>query len=90
MARDATEDKRLQELRKRWKGPWIDAEVARRVEELGQQGRWEEQGKLLVDYIRSHEGIQEMARRAHEAYARGECIPFKDIVKRKPGGRKRV
>lgn len=82
--------KRSQELREIWLRLMIDPEVAQRAQDLADQGRWEEQGTLIAEYVRSHQGLMEEARRANEAYERGECISFKEYLKRKASGRKRI
>lgn len=88
-SRRKDEKTREKELRALWHKFQIDPEVAKRVDQLGEQGRSEEQGALIREYVRAHPALMEKLLHGPEAYERGEYVPFKDL-KRKSLGRPRV
>jgi len=87
-SRRSTQKAREEELRALWEKYQIDPGVARRAQELADQGRWSEHEQLVVEYLRNHTALM-----AAVQYGRdhpGEAVPWRELQKKRRRGRKRI
>lgn len=89
MARETKSEKARQErLLELWHKYQIDPEVAKRAEQLAQEGRKEELSQFLTEYVANHAGIQAGLQYNRE-HPEGR-VPWRELKKRQRRGRKRL
>lgn len=78
-------DQELRELRQKF---GIDPAVMQRVRELAEAGKADEASQVARDYIWSHPALAQKIQGGPDAWANGKYVPFKEILRRKQGGRR--
>jgi hypothetical protein len=79
--RTEAEEKELLELMEKYR---IDPEVNRQAQELADQGRWEEHGALIVNYVQNHPAL--VSAMEHSRAHPEEGVPLREILRKLAGG----